>query len=113
MIKFIQLGGPIFMVPLVIIFLAMLFFIIKGFIKEDSEKNRALISHLSLMGLIGGILATTLGLMDAFEAIAIANDISAGVLAIGLKIGLIPTVFGLLTFVFGRLGVITLLLRKK
>ena len=113
MINFIQTGGPMFMVPLTITFLAMVFFIVKGFVKEDSEKNRSLISNLSLFGLIGGILGTTIGLMQAFEVIAIANDISHGVLAVGFRVGLFPTAFGLSIFVFGRLGIIALLLKKK
>ena len=113
MIKIIDLGGPAFMIPLVITLLVILFLMIKGFIKEDSENNRALIGHLSLFALIAGILGTTVGLMDAFDAIAVANGISQQVLAFGLRIGLIPTAFGLSIFVLGRLGIIVLILKKK
>jgi len=112
MIKIIDLGGPAFMIPLVITLLVILFLMIKGFIKEDSENNRALIGHLSLFALIAGILGTTLGLMAAFDAIAVANGISQQVLAFGLRIGLIPTAFGLSIFVLGRLGIIVLILKK-
>jgi len=51
--------------------------------------------------------------MDAFDAIAVANGISQQVLALGLKIGLIPTAFGLSIFVLGRLGIIVLILKKN
>ena len=113
MIKIIDLGGPAFMIPLVITLLVILFLMLKGLIKEDSENNRALIGHLSLFALITGILGTTLGLMAAFDAIAVANGISQQVLAFGLRIGLIPTAFGLSIFVLGRLGIIVLILKKN
>ena len=101
------------MVPLLITLIVIVALIIKGFIKEDSDTNRALISSLSLFSLVFGILGTTIGLMGAFEAIAIANNISMGVLAVGLRVGLITTSFGLSIFVIGRLGIIALLLKKK
>ena len=113
MINFIYEGGALFMVPLLITLIVIVALIIKGFIKEDSDTNRALISSLSLFSLVFGILGTTIGLMGAFEAIAIANNISMGVLAVGLRVGLITTSFGLSIFVIGRLGIIALLLKKK
>jgi len=51
--------------------------------------------------------------MAAFDAIAVANGISQQVLAFGLRIGLIPTAFGLSIFVLGRLGIIVLILKKN
>lgn len=113
MFTFIYEGGPIFTVPLLIVLIVIIALIIKGFIKEDSDKNRALISSLSLFALVFGVLGTTIGLMGGFEAIAIANDVSMAVLAIGLKVGLITTAFGLFIFIIGRLGIIALLLKKK
>lgn len=113
MLTFIKEGGPLFMVPLLIVLIVILALIIKGLIKENTDKNRELIASLSLFALVLGIFATCVGLMGAFKAIQMANSISGGVLAGGFRVALITIVFGIGIFLVGRLGIIALLLQKK
>jgi len=44
-----------------------------------------------------GFMGTVLGMIDAFDAIAVAGDISPSVVAVGIKVALLTTVFGLIT----------------
>ena len=101
------------MVPLLLVLIAIIVLIIKGFVKENSDKNRELIAHLSLLALITGLLGTTVGMIDAFDTIQRAGDISNGVLAGGLKVALLCPAFGFTIFVIGRLGIISLVVKKK
>ncbi len=45
--------------------------------------------------------------------VAIATDASAGVLAVGLKYSITPTIIGMTIFLIARLGVIGLILKEK
>ncbi|HCY97603.1 MAG TPA: flagellar motor protein MotA, partial [Polaribacter sp.] len=42
-----------------------------------------------------GFMGTVIGMIGAFDAIAQANDISPSVVAVGIKVALLTTVFGL------------------
>jgi len=44
-----------------------------------------------------GFMGTVLGMIDAFDAIAAAGDISPSIVADGIKVALLTTVFGLIT----------------
>jgi len=60
----------------------------KVFIENNTNKFIALAPMLGFMG-------TVIGMIGAFDAIAQANDISPGVVAVGIKVALLTTVFGL------------------
>ncbi|WP_405608333.1 MotA/TolQ/ExbB proton channel family protein [Polaribacter sp. Asnod1-A03] len=110
--KYIIEGDTKFMIPLIILLLLTLFLIMKGF-KTNSEKNRKLIKSVSLFALVFGFFGLFIGLYQMFTVIAIANSVSHGVLAVGLKCAITATLFGFIIFLIGRLGVIALTWIKK
>ena len=107
-------GGPFFMVPIVFLLLAILLLTIFGLVKRDnSKKIISLISSLSLFVLVWGFLGQAIGLISAFDTIQSLGNISTDVLAGGLKITFLPVVFGMFTFLIGRVGIIILTLLHK
>ena len=101
--NFIMNGGPIFMVPLIILFIIILILFVKS-IKNNSEKNRKLINSLALFSFVFGVLGFIVGLIGALEIISLSNNtVSPQVLAGGFKIGLIPPTFGTIIFLIGKL----------
>lgn len=108
-------GGPTFMYTILLMLIICIALIIKAFIKGDEDgKTSTLIKHISLLALSWGFLGLFIGLIFAFDAInSINGDISTGVLAGGLKIGLLSPSFGLLTFLIARVGLTALTFRKK
>ena len=110
--NFILEGGPVFMVPLLILLIVIAFLFIKG-LKNNTDKNLSLIKEISLFAFVFGVLGFVIGLLGALDDIAIANDISHQVLAAGFKVGLISPTFGMIIFLFGRLFSIILTSLKK
>lgn len=107
-------GGPFFMYPLVLMLLICIGLVVYAFIKGDeTNKLQKLLSAISLFALVWGFLGNMIGLITAFDAISISDGISHQVLAGGLKVGLLSPVFGMVTFLIARLGIIALILKKK
>lgn len=107
-------GGPFFMVPIFFLLLAILLLTIFGIVKkENTKKIISLISSLSLFVLVWGFLGQAIGLIGAFDAIQSLGSISTDILAGGLKITFLPVVFGMFTFLIGRVGIIILTLLDK
>lgn len=101
--NFIMNGGPIFMVPLVILLIIISILFLKS-IKNNSEKNRKLINSLALFSFVFGVLGFIVGLIGALEIISLSNNtVSPQVLAGGFKIGLISPTFGTIIFLIGKL----------
>ena len=96
-------GGPIFMVPLLGLLIAIAILFFKG-LKDNQEKTTNLINALSLFSFVFGVLGFVVGLLGALEAIS-ANTvtISPQILAGGLKISLISPAFGMVIFLMGKL----------
>lgn len=102
-------GGPFFMYPLLLILILVFILIVKGFLKRGNEqKTINLISSIALFAVVWGFLGQIIGLIGAFDSIEAVGDISPGVFAGGMKVGFLPPVFGLVIFLFGRLGIIIL-----
>ncbi|MDE0534756.1 MULTISPECIES: MotA/TolQ/ExbB proton channel family protein [unclassified Tenacibaculum] len=59
------------------------------------EKNISWISLFIALAPMLGFMGTVIGMIGAFDAIAVANDISPAVVAGGIKVALLTTVFGL------------------
>lgn len=107
-------GGIYFTLPILAIFVLVVILFIQAITsKTTSERAQTLIGSLSLFALVLGIFAQVLGLIGAFDALEAADNVSPPILAGGLKVSFIPTVFGLFTFLVGRLAIIVLLWRKK
>jgi len=59
------------------------------------EKNISWLSLFIALAPMLGFMGTVIGMIKAFDMIAVANDISTGVVAVGIKVALLTTVFGL------------------
>ncbi|MBN1250561.1 MAG: MotA/TolQ/ExbB proton channel family protein [Bacteroidales bacterium] len=106
-------GGPFFMVPILLLLILIIILIVKGFLEENKRKTISLISSIGLFTIAWGILGQTVGLVEAFDAVQAAGDISMSILAGGLKVSLLTTVFGIMTFLVSRLGIIALVWVQK
>jgi len=60
------------------------------------EKNVSWISLFIALAPMLGFMGTVIGMIGAFNDIAVANDISPAVVAGGIKVALLTTVFGLI-----------------
>lgn len=89
-----MMGGPLFMGILTIIGIGMLF---AFFLKKNAVKQ------LGLLALAIGALGQMIGLFGAFEAIESAGGVSQAMLAGGLKVSSITTIYGLLIYVISLL----------
>ena len=67
------------------------------------ESGMSWISLFIALGPMLGFLGTVIGLVLAFEAIEVAGDISPSIVASGMKIALITTVFGLIVAIILQL----------
>jgi biopolymer transport protein ExbB/TolQ len=111
--NFILEGGPIFMVPLVLLLIVIVFLFVKG-LKDNTEKNQKLINSIALFSFVFGVLGFVIGLLGALEDISEINgDISNQVLAGGFKVGLLAPTFGMVIFLLGKLFTIILTWMKK
>lgn len=108
-------GGPYFMFPSLLILIVIIILIVKGFLnlKKDDSKTLSLISSIGLFALIWGVLGQLLGLLQAFDYIQMAGEIPTTVLAGGLKVSMLSTIFGVIIFLISRLGIIALTWLKK
>jgi hypothetical protein len=107
-------GGPFFMYPLFLILILLIILIVKGFLKKGAhKKTMSLISSIALFAIVWGFLGQIIGLIGAFDSIEAAGDISPSVLAGGLKVAFLAPVFGMFTFLVGRLGIIILTWMQK
>ena len=60
------------------------------------EKNISWLSLFIALAPMLGFMGTVIGMINAFDAIAAAGDISPSVVAVGIKVALLTTVFGLI-----------------
>ena len=67
-----------------------------GVLTGRLEANMSWIALFIALGPMLGFLGTVVGMVSAFDAIEAAGDISPTVVAGGMKIALITTVFGLI-----------------
>lgn len=105
-------GGPVFMIPLVLfmgVILLLLLLTLGG--KRDGSKMSKLISHISLFALVWGILGSTLGLITAFDAMEAIDNVATPIVAGGLKVALLSTLFGCIAFLVGRAAMFIIALR--
>lgn len=106
-------GGPLFMSLILICLLLSFLFLTLGFLsrKKDISKSVKMISlasDISVLGLVIGFLGSIIGMIEAFDAIGAIGDISQGMMASGLKVSFLTTVFGAITFILPRIGILVL-----
>lgn len=97
--------GTITLLALVIFVVAIRAFVNSSKSEEQgiSDKTLKLINELGILGLMVGIISMTISLLGAFDAISRAGSVSRSLLAEGLKITLIPVLYGFIVFVIAKL----------
>ncbi|MCF7567946.1 MotA/TolQ/ExbB proton channel family protein [Sabulilitoribacter arenilitoris] len=106
-------GGPFFMSLILICFMLAFVFLGFGFFNlkknlNKSKKMRSLASDTSILGLVFGFLGSTIGMINAFDSYEVFGDIDARMMAGGLKVSFLTTVFGCLTFILPRIVILVL-----
>ena len=108
-------GGPLFMGILTLTFLALIVVFVISLMKTNDEKgltiNLQWLKSIGTLALVVGILGQLIGLYSAFSHMETINGISPGILAGGLKVSMITTLYGILIFIFHIL--FSMILRKK
>lgn len=105
-------GGPLFMISLLILLFLTIFLVAKG-LKNNTQKNLDLIKAISLFALVFGFFGFILGLINALDMIPSDGKVAPGILAGGIKRGILPPTLGTFVFLLGRLGVIVITWMKK
>ncbi|WP_452229083.1 MULTISPECIES: MotA/TolQ/ExbB proton channel family protein [unclassified Lacinutrix] len=106
-------GGSFMMTLILICLLLSIFFLIKGFLTLKkhvitSKKMIKLAADSSLLGLVIGFFASVFGLIGAFDSLEALGNADPAVFAGGLKVSLLTALFGLLTFIIARVGILLL-----
>jgi biopolymer transport protein ExbB/TolQ len=113
MMNLFNMGGILFMSILTIEFLVMAILAGKAVIaKEGSNKDAELMKSFGLLALVTGILGQLIGLYDAFNAIEMMGQVSPALLAGGLKISMITTLYGMVIYLISILLWIGLKVKK-
>lgn len=83
--------------------------LVLGKVTETSYHRIGFVKEIGLLALITGVLATTINLMGAFQAIESAGDVPMSLLAGGLKYAVYTLIYGMIIYILSLL--ITLVLR--
>lgn len=123
MTKLFTQGGPIYMGTITILLLIIIVVAVSGTLsaskgnqKSISDKTFKLVNELGLLALMVGIISMTISLLGAFSAMEQAGSISTAVLAGGLRVTMIPVLYGLIIFTiskFIRLGMISMMKKSE
>jgi hypothetical protein len=89
MLDYFYMGGPLFMGMLTLIFIAL---IVAAVLKKG-------VKEIGLLALAMGFLGQLIGLMGAFEGIEAMGGVSQPMLAGGLKVSSITSIYGLLIYI--------------
>jgi hypothetical protein len=112
MTKLFYMGGPLFMgiltlLLIVLLVLTVVFTLSVATGKASGQTNfghrLTYLKSLGLFTMITGILGQLIGLMMAFSAIEQAADISPAIIAGGLKVSMISTLYGLFIYLLSIL----------
>jgi biopolymer transport protein ExbB/TolQ len=107
-------GGPIFTYTIFVLLLIIMGLFIKAILEKDfSKKSRSILASVGWLALAWGYLGRTFGLIMAFDNIAAAGEITPQHMAGGLKMALIGPLFGLITFLLARLGILVLQFKSR
>lgn len=115
-------GGPLFMGILTLILLVLvataIFMAVKITPRQKDEPNSynyylQLLRQIGLIALIIGILGQLIGLYQAFDSIQAAGMISPAILAGGLKVSMITTLYGFFIYLLSILIWLVFSLKKQ
>ncbi|NLR92903.1 MotA/TolQ/ExbB proton channel family protein [Flammeovirga agarivorans] len=102
-------GGLEFMNTISIIGIIMVVFMVMRIMKVSTSifspaKSLNLMKEAGTLALVIGVLGQIIGLFSAMMAIESAGGVSMEVLAAGIKVSTITTLYGFLVFVISRLA---------
>lgn len=103
MVELFQMGGTLFMSLISICHIAMFLGIVMHF---RGGKSLSYVREFGLLALALGILGQLIGLFEAFKAIEIMGDVSPTLLAAGLKVSSVTTLYGFFGFIISRIYLI-------
>ena len=111
-------GGALFMSLILICLLTSIFFTVKSLmnLKKNIEISKKMIKHINDSGSLGlglGVMGSFIGLINAFDAIEATGGAEPSILAGGLKVALLSTLFGLFTYSISKLSVLVLSIIQK
>jgi hypothetical protein len=111
-------GGALFMSLILICLLTSIFFTVKSLmnLKKNVEISKKMINHINDSGSLGlglGVMGSFIGLITAFDAIEATGGAEPSILAGGLKVALLSTLFGLFTYSISKLSVLILRIIQK
>ena len=104
MIELFQMGGPLFMGILTLLFIGVIFASFKyASSDEKKESDRDLIRSIGLLAMVMGIFGQLIGLFDAFKTIEMVGTVSPAMLMGGLKVSMITTLYGVFIYIISYL----------
>ena len=111
-------GGALFMSLILICLLTSIFFTVKSLmnLKKNVEISKKMIKHINDSGSLGlglGVMGSFIGLITAFDVIEATGGAEPSILAGGLKVALLSTLFGLFTYSISKLSVLILRIIQK
>ena len=106
-------GGALFMSLILICLLILIYFTIKSILtlKTNKEISKKMLKHISDSGTLGlalGVMGSFIGLITAFDVLEATGAAEPSILAGGLKVALLSTLFGLFTFSVSKLAILIL-----
>lgn len=113
-------GGPIYMGMLTLLALILISISILAFIKQINNASEAyqfkqirIVKELGLLSLVLGLFSMCVSFSGMFAAIEQAGDVSSAVLAGGMKVMMIPVIYGFILFLLSRAIIAALTLRMN
>lgn len=115
--RFIE-GGALFMSLILICLLILIYFTVKSILnlKTNTEVSKKMLKHISDSGSLGlalGVMGSFMGITTAFDALEATGAAEPSILAGGLKVALLSTLFGLFTFSVSKLAILILRIVQK
>ncbi len=105
------MGGALFMSILTLLLIGVIAWIVYHLVafyggkseKENTLRNLNYARSIGLFAMITGILGQLIGFYMAFAAIEQAGDVSPALLVGGLKVSMIPTLYGIFIYLLSLL----------
>ena len=111
-------GGALFMSLVLVCLLISIYFIVKSLlnIKTNIEISKKMLKHINDSGTLGlalGVTGAFIGLITAFDVLEATGEANPSIIAGGLKVALLSTLFGLFTYSVSKFSILILRIIQK